>query len=483
MLIMDSDGSRILYPISSALSGGGFTAALTVIVLLLAVKAFFAACESAVTEFNDQKLKNLSEKDSRAAILMKITASPSSMMMTFSLFRVLSVIVVSVLSAAALFPPLYNRFSDMMSGLRENSPYAAAFLAALGALLVIIIPEWLVISAFTETMPKQLVRKNAEGFALRHCRAIKTLTAVLKPASALSSLITSAGLKLAGVPDAGKDTVTEEEILMMVDAGNETGVLEESQKEMINNIVEFGALTASDVMTHRTDIAAAELNSSLSDVVNTAISTGFSRIPVYEDTIDRIVGIINVKDMLCLIGSEDTSGFKLESIMRDVCYVPESGSCDDVFRELTSRHIGMAVVTDEYGGTAGIVTTEDLVEAIVGNIQDEYDNETEDIVEVSDGVYIVDGTADPYRTLGSIGINIPEEDDFDTVSGFVVSLLGGRIPENGEKPVAVWENAEFAALVTEDMAIRRLKVTIKRDEDEKTENDGENAASTERNGT
>ena len=143
----------------------------------------------------------------------------------------------------------------------------------------------------------------------------------------------------------------------------------------------------------------------------------------------------------------------------------------------------MAVVTDEYGGTAGIVTTEDLVEAIVGNIQDEYDNETEDIVEISDGVYIVDGTADPYRTLGSIGINIPEEDDFDTVSGFVVSLLGGRIPENGEKPVAVWENAEFAALVTEDMVIRRLKVTIKRDEDEKTENNGGNAESTERNGT
>lgn len=483
MLIMDSDGSRVLYPISSALSGGGLTAALTVIVLLLVIKAFFAACESAVTEFNDQKLKNLSEKDSRAAILLKITASPSSMMMTFSLFRVFSVIVVSVLSAAAFFPPLYNRFSDMMNGLRENSPFAAAFFSAVGALLIIIIPEWLVISAFTETMPKRIVRKNAEEFALSHCHAIKTLTAVLRPASAVSSLITSAGLKIAGVPDTDRDTVTEEEILMMVDAGNETGVLEESQKEMINNIVEFGGLTASDVMTHRTDIAAAELNSSLSDVVNTAISTGFSRIPVYEDTIDRIVGIINVKDMLCLIGSEDTSDFKLESIMRDVCYVPGSGSCDDVFRELTSRHIGMAVVTDEYGGTAGIVTTEDLVEAIVGNIQDEYDNETEDIVEISDGVYIVDGTADPYRTLGSIGINIPEEDDFDTVSGFVVSLLGGRIPENGEKPVAVWENAEFAALVTEDMVIRRLKVTIKRDEDEKTENDGENAVSTERNGT
>lgn len=463
---MDSDGSRCIFAAALAQTEqNSLTVPLVIIVLMLAVKAFFAACEAALTEVNDQKLKLLAEKDKRAAKLAEIAKSPAGMLMTFSLFRVLSVIIIAVYSAVSLSPAAIdfsNRLAALIAGTNTKS---ADIISAAAVSIIMIVPAWIIISAFTETLPKQLVKAKAEDFALRHSRTITALFALLRPFTAAVSAITGWLLRPSeDMPDA----VTEEEILMMVDAGNETGVIEESQRTMINNVFEFGDLTASDVMTHRTDISAAEISSSIGDVVNIAISTGFSRIPVYEETIDRITGIINVKDLLCLIGSEDASAFELKSFMRDVCYVPESGSCGDVFKELTSKRQGLAVVLDEYGGTAGIVTTEDLVEAIVGNIRDEYDDESEDIVKISDGVYIADGTADPYKTLGSIGISLPEDGDFDTVSGFVISLLDGHIPSEDEKPVAYWDGAELSVLVTEDMVIKKLKITIPEKEKENT---------------
>lgn len=469
MLIMDSDGSRCIFAATLAQPPqDSLTVPLLIIAVLLAVKAFFAACEAALTEVDDRKLKLLAEKDKRAEKLAKITGSPARLLMTFSLFRVLSVIIIAVYAAVSLSPAaigISDKLAALIAGSNKN---AANIISAVAVPIIMIIPAWIIISAFTETLPKQLVLHKAEDFALRYSSIISVLFALLRPFAAAVSAITGVLLRLTGTSADMPDAVTEEEILMMVDAGNETGVIEESQRTMINNVFEFGDLTASDVMTHRTDISAAEISSSIGDVVNIAISTGFSRIPVYEDTIDRITGIINVKDLLCLIGSEDASAFELKSFMRDVCYVPESGSCDDIFKELTAKRLGMAVVLDEYGGTAGIVTTEDLVEAIVGNIRDEYDDETEDIVKIADGVYIADGTADPYKTLGSIGISIPEEGDFDTVSGFVISLLDGHIPNEDEKPVVKWDGAELAVLVTEDMVIKKLKITVPEKEKENT---------------
>lgn len=466
---MDSDGSRSIFTAALAQpEQQGLAVSLLIIAVMLAVKAFFAACEAALTEVDDRKLKLLAEKDKRAAKLTAITKSPAKLLMTFSLFRVLSVIIIAVYAAVSLSPAaifLSDRIATLTAG---NNANAANIISAVAMPIIMIIPAWIIISAFTETLPKQLVLHKAEDFALRYSGAISALFALLRPFTAAVSAITGGLLRLAGASEDMQEAVTEEEILMMVDAGNETGVIEESQRTMINNVFEFGDLTASDVMTHRTDISAAEIGSSIADVVNIAISTGFSRIPVYEDTIDRITGIINVKDLLCLIGSEDASAFELKSFLRDVCYVPESGNCDDIFKELTAKRQGLAVVLDEYGGTAGIVTTEDLVEAIVGNIRDEYDDESEDIVKISDGVYIADGTADPYKTLGSIGISLPEDSDFDTVSGFVISLLDGHIPAEDEKPVAHWDGAELAVLVTEDMVIKKLKITIPEKEKENT---------------
>lgn len=255
---------------------------------------------------------------------------------------------------------------------------------------------------------------------------------------------------------------------MMVDAGNETGVIEQSQKEMINNVFEFNDLTASDVMTHRTDIVGVENTASVSEVVNAAISSGFSRIPVYENSMDHIIGIICVKDLLCMVGSDAASTAAAKDFVREVIYVPDTMLCGELFKQLSEKRMQMAVVADEYGGTAGLVTMEDVVESVFGSIQDEYDDETEDITQVSDDTYIINGTAEPGYILEQLGITLPEDNDFETMSGFIVNLLG-RIPEENENPSVQYKNVLFTVLLTEDMCITKLKASILKD-DEKKEN-------------
>ena len=164
----------------------------------------------------------------------------------------------------------------------------------------------------------------------------------------------------------------------MLDAGNEKGTIEESEKEMINNIFEFDDRTVGEIMTHRMDMTAVELNAPITDAVDLAISDGYSRMPVYEDTVDNVKGMIYVKDLLAMIGEKDFTKRQIADFMRPVSFIPESNSCREAFLEFQQKKIQAAIVVDEYGGTAGIVTLEDIVEAIVGNIQDEYDDEEED---------------------------------------------------------------------------------------------------------
>ena len=213
--------------------------------------------------------------------------------------------------------------------------------------------------------------------------------------------------------------VTEDEVLDMVNAlaqtpdddGDGENVIEESSAQMINNIFEFKDLTAGDVMTHRTNIVGVDMSVSLDDIIYLALDMGFSRIPVYEGSIDRIVGIIIVKDLLCLVGKSqaDLDGFDIHDFVRSVNFVPESCPCSEVFKSLTSLKSGMAVVADEYGGTAGIVTLEDIIEAVMGNIQDEYDDERSEIVKVGEDEYDIDGEADPDEVFRLFGVELPEE--------------------------------------------------------------------------
>lgn len=252
------------------------------------------------------------------------------------------------------------------------------------------------------------------------------------------------------------DEVLEEEIRSLVDEGEEQGYIEQQEREMIHNIFDFDGRTASDLMTHRTEVTAVELNDKISDVVYYAINEGFSRIPVYEGDIDNIKGVIYVKDLLCLVGCKASDDFKISDFIRNTIYVPEAVKCVDLFRTFKKEKIHLAVVVDDWGGTAGIITMEDIIESIVGNIQDEYDDEQEEIVCVDENTFLLDGGADLEEVEDALGIAFDADEYNDTIGGFVIETLG-RIPDDGETPEVEAFGFRFTVLLVEERRVAKVK--------------------------
>lgn len=258
---------------------------------------------------------------------------------------------------------------------------------------------------------------------------------------------------------------TEDEIRSLVDAVAESGEIENSSAELINNVFEFGDQRVSDIMTHRVNMAAVDENASVDDVVYLALEEGYSRIPVFRESVDDIVGIIIVKDLLCLIGKENPESYKAKDFIRDVIFLPESCPCDEAFKQLTETKSGIAVAVDEYGGTAGIITAEDLIESVMGNIEDEYDDEEIKIKSIGKEKYQIDGDTDPEDVLELFGYDLPEDHEYDTIAGFVTDLLG-YIPEDTEKtPHVDYEDVRFVVTEVSDNCISRIiAVRLKPDE-------------------
>ncbi|MBQ8781824.1 MAG: HlyC/CorC family transporter [Oscillospiraceae bacterium] len=429
-----------------------------IILALVLIKAFFTVSETALAEVPDSRVKTFEKGSMTERRLFKLLESPSRLMTVFAVNRITSAMLMMYVALFCYAEPLTRVILKLFGAESEEAWRTLGFIAAAFVIMLIAV---FVLTVFCEGVPKHLaLNGDAEKLALMSAFPVSILVVLLKPFTFISDGAIRLIVKLTGSKDGFKgDAVTEEEILMMVDAGNETGVIEESQREMINNVFEFNDLTASDVMTHRTDIVGVESKALISEVVNAAISSGFSRIPVYKGSMDHITGIICVKDMLCMVGSEAAATASIKDFVREVIYVPETVPCVELFRQLSEKRMQMAVVADEYGGTAGIVTMEDVVESIVGNIRDEYDNETEAMIRISDDTFTIDGTAAPEDILEQLGITLPEDNDFDTMSGFIVSLLG-RIPEENENPVVKYGNVVFTVLITEDMCITKLKATV-----------------------
>ncbi len=285
-------------------------------------------------------------------------------------------------------------------------------------------------------------------------RKIKPAEVLLFPLIMLNKGLTFLLAKAVG------ENVTEDDIMSMVDAGTESGTIEDNSAELISNVFEYDDLRADDVMTHRVNITAIDENSTLDDIIYIALDKGFSRLPVYEKSIDRIIGVVIVKDLLCLIGSDHLDDFCLKDFIRETVYVPESCTCSDAFKIMTGAKAGLAVVIDEYGGTAGIITLEDIIESVMGNIQDEYDSESAEIKKIGVEKYELSGDADPDEVLEMFGHSLPEDHDYDTISGFVIGLLGyvpEELPEDSDKkPHVDYEDIRFVILSVSDNHIERL---------------------------
>ncbi|MBE6852558.1 MAG: HlyC/CorC family transporter [Ruminococcus sp.] len=418
---------------------------LGLLLFFMLLRAFYSACEHTIVEANDSKIKELAEHDEEYRRLRDFLSAPTKILNAFSVHKVFS----SLCIGAVL---VY-----LMLSLFGTSGWLCLLGSAAGAVVAAI-----VVSVFCDAFPKRMVGKNVtEKSALGMMPFVRALMILLFPLSAVINALSYVLGKLFGFSaQTPLDVVTEEEILMMVDAGNETGVIEESQREMINNIFEFGDVKVSEIMTHRTDIIGLDIEDKISDIIYLAINKGFSRMPVYEGSIDKIIGIIYVKDFLCLVGCEKPEEFSIKDFMREALYIPASNKCDEVFEIMTKKKVQMAVLVDEYGGTAGIVTMEDILEEIVGNIQDEYDEEEQDITEISEDTYIISGAADPEDVMSVLHVKTPGSGEYDTMNAMIVDLLG-RIPTEYETPVVSYENIEFTVMLTEENWISKIKAVVK----------------------
>lgn len=265
-----------------------------------------------------------------------------------------------------------------------------------------------------------------------------------------------------------RDEDVTEEIMDMVNESHEQGVLEENEAEMISNIFEFGEKQASDVMTHRNNIVALNDDITIKEAFDRVMEENYSRYPVYKGDIDNITGVLHIRDLLKVYVDEDNQNKKLKDVGNEVMFdpycIPETRNISPLFRQMQSDKIHMAIVVDEYGQTAGIITMEDILEEIVGNILDEYDDEEEQIVTDADGSYIIEGQADLEDVEAKLGIEFDCE-DIDTLSGFMIYKLG-KIPEDGESFAVEYKGYVFKTLEIRNKMILKVKVDAVREEHE-----------------
>ena len=281
-------------------------------------------------------------------------------------------------------------------------------------------------------------------------------------------MVTNAISRIFGVGENEEETVTEEEIKMMVNQGEEKGTIEESEKELINNVFEFNDITVSEIMRHRKDIFAVDMRISNEELLDELSQEEYrySRIPVYEETIDEIKGILYVKDILKNIKKKN---FKVKNLIKEAYFVSQNRLINEVFKELQKNKMQIAIVVDEYGGTAGLVTMEDILEELVGDIYDEYDEEEKEYEKIDENTYILSGSLPIYDVNKLLDAGIPEG-DYDTLSGFLQEELG-RIPEDEEKPVIETEKVTYKIEEYEDKRI--LKVKACKNNEIKTEEENE----------
>jgi putative hemolysin len=431
------------------------------------INAFFAMSEIAIISLNDNKIEKMANEGSKKAKqILKLTRNSSSFLSTIQIGVTLAGFLTSASASQS--------FVDMLSGailqtsIKVHIP--AGVINSFSLFIITVIMSYFSL-VLGEIVPKKIGMYAPEKVSLAVVGFLNFFSKLAKPFVKILSLSANGVVRLMGIdPNANLESVTEEEIRMMVDVGGEHGVIEDSQKEMINNIFEFDDIDVGDIMTHRTDMVAVEADDPLQEVIDIAIDEGYSRIPVYDDDPDNIIGIVYVKDLLKFIGNDLPEDKKLRDFMRSAYYVPETKRCGELFKEMTASHVQMAVVVDEYGGTAGIVTLEDLLESIVGNIQDEYDNEEEEISRINETTFTIDGITDIEEVDELVGAKIPQG-DYDTLGGFIISNLG-FLPKDGEMNEVVYENLRFTVLNVEERRIGKIRVEIlpiEEDEDEKEE--------------
>jgi len=396
--------------------------------ILILLNSFFAATEIAVISLNENKLRHqLEDGDKKAAKMLKMVEEPTGFLSTIQIGITLAGFLGSAFAA--------DSFSDILVEWISNT-FNIAATNTLDTIAVIVIT--LILSYFTlvlgELVPKRIAMKNPEKLARAVCGIISFLEKILKPIVWFMAISTNAVLRLFGInPHEEKEAVSEDDIRLMIDIGEEKGTIEPEEKEMIENIFEFNNITVGEVMTHRTDVTFIDVKSSPEDILEIIKESGYSRFPVYEESVDNIIGILIAREYL--MSNLKEASPDLKKIVHPVNFVHEAVKADLLFRDMQKNHIHINIVIDEFGGTAGIITLEDLLEEIVGNIYDESDEQIKpDITQIDDNLWRIAGSTPISDLCETIDIDIDfETEEYNTLGGLIFSEMTS-IPSDGTTP-------------------------------------------------
>ncbi len=438
---------------------------LIVLVILILLNAYFAASEIAFISLNDAKIeKQAKEGNKKAKQIEKMLKEPSKFLATIQIGITLAGFLSSAFAsdtfADMLAPALYNLIPYISLGVWKS----------ISIILITIILSFFTL-VFGELVPKRLAMKHYEKISFATIGVIRGISIITAPFVKLLTTVTNGISKIFGVGESDEETVTEEEIKMMVNQGEEKGTIKEEEKELINNVFEFNDITVSEIMTHRKDIFAVDINISNEELLRelSREEYRYSRIPVYDETIDEVKGILYVKDVLKNINKKN---FKVTNVVKEAYFISQNRLINEVFKELQKNKMQIAIIVDEYGGTAGLITMEDILEELVGDIYDEYDKVEKEYEKIDENTYMLSGSLPIYDVNKLLNAEIPEG-DYDTLSGFLQEELG-RIPEDEEKPVIETEKVTYKIEEYEDKRIIKVKACKNNQQEEVQETEEDN---------
>ena len=418
-----------------------------ILVILILINAFFAAAEIAFISLNDAKIElQAKEGNKKAKKIQNMLKNPSKFLATIQI----GVTLAGFLSSAFASDTFADKLAPVL-----NTWLPSVSISTWKSISIIIIT--IILSYFTlvfgELVPKRIAMKYYEKVSFASIGIIKTISVITAPFVRFLTFSTNLVSKLFGVTGEEEDNVTEEEIRMMVDVGEEKGTIKEEEKEMINNVFEFNDKFVSEIMVPRNKIFALDIDMTIAEVIEKlSEDMRYSRIPVYDENMDNIKGIIYIKDLLV---SNKNKNSKIKSLVKEAYFVSETKRVNELFQELRKDKKQIAIILDEYGGTAGMVTMEDILEEIVGEIYDEYDKETDKFKKIDNNTFLFDASIALYDVEKFLDIEIDEE-DVDTLGGYLIKKLD-RIPKDGEKPIVETEKVTYKIEKVKDRQIIKVK--------------------------
>lgn len=446
-------------------TSGQMISNLLFLVFLTLVNAFFACTEMAMVSVNKNKINMIAEKgDKGAKLILKLLEEPTNFLSTIQVAITLSGFFASA-SAATNFSYIVANWLMLF-----NIPYSKE----IALILVTIILSFFTL-VFGELVPKRVALQKAETMSLFAVRIVYLISKIVLPFIKLLSFSTNFILKVLGMNLKNmEERVSEEEIKSLIEIGEKHGVFNETEKEMITSVLSFDDKCAREVMTPRKNVYCIDINEPLSEYIDELLETRHSRVPIYEEDKDNIIGILYIKDFIIEARLKGFENVNIRDIMQKPYFILENKNIDVLFKEFQEKKIFIALLIDEYGGFSGIVTMEDLIEEIMGSIEEVHDEAEPKLEKIDEDNYIVDGLYSMDDLNYELDLKFDNE-EFDTVSGFVINLLG-KIPEENEKLSIDYKNISFEILGVKEKCIDKIKITIhhiEKNEDDDIEKEDE----------